>query len=386
MAERDQGKGRWGILRQALLAPAPGGHAANSASIHRHEGFHLLQRKEGPWVPTIELEEDPSTNPCGWISEALLALGDLGCEVMMVPLREPAADVDALCQQLVGGSDGALHVRTAPASSVLLVSSRGLSLRDGVVQPWRLVSYEHMGYRWQTRERSGALQRRIRVADVLCHRMHGVDNTGNVRIWAAEGVLLHVLAQPDTLPRLKGKRLLEVGGGMTGLAGLALSTMADLATVVLTDGNPDALLSQKACVRLNLMKVGTTSVSSKLLLWDRLDRQGHLQDILDDGGKFDIVIGADCLFFKDFHEDLHEILCASLLPGGCVWLLQPARGGTMQLFLELVRRHGRFQAEIVERYDEIVWQLHETYLGSEDGRYDPDIHYPILVRLTFKAS
>lgn len=40
---------------------------------------------------------------------------------------------------------------------------------------------------------------------------------------------------------MAGGRVLELGAGMSGLAGLGVAACSDAAEVVITDGNPDAL-------------------------------------------------------------------------------------------------------------------------------------------------
>ena len=55
----------------------------------------------------------------------------------------------------------------------------------------------------------------------------GVDNTNNVRVWPAEHVMLHTLLRRfgggGERVGLGGARVLELGGGMSALAGLGLA-------------------------------------------------------------------------------------------------------------------------------------------------------------------
>lgn len=45
-----------------------------------------------------------------------------------------------------------------------------------------------------------------------------------------------------------GSRVLELGAGMSGLAGLGLAACSDASEVVITDGNPDALKNLEVSV------------------------------------------------------------------------------------------------------------------------------------------
>jgi hypothetical protein len=39
----------------------------------------------------------------------------------------------------------------------------------------------------------------IKLSDLFSHRLHGVDNTGNVKVWEAESILAYVLlTQPQS--------------------------------------------------------------------------------------------------------------------------------------------------------------------------------------------
>lgn len=75
---------------------------------------------------------------------------------------------------------------------------------------------------------------------------------------------------------------------------------------------------------------------------------------------FDVIIASDCLFFKDFHQDLYWLLKSVTAPGGLVFLLQPPRGGTLQLFVDIVRSESIFSCEILSDYLDEVREGHIT--------------------------
>ena len=147
----------------------------------------------------------------------------------------------------------------------------------------------------------------------------GVDNTGNVRVWPAEEVLLflllescrrcganipgetgapgektssgcHSLLSPAFFER-GSRRVLELGGGMTALAGLGLSAAVCSFTVssssegrgpsvvplishlTLTDGNPSSVATQRAAAALNRSTLGAEVVAEPLF-WELGDEGG----------------------------------------------------------------------------------------------------------------
>ena len=61
---------------------------------------------------------------------------------------------------------------------------------------------------------------------VFSHQHCGVDNTGNVRVWAAEEVLVHMLCCEEQRELCKGKNICELGAGMSGLAGLCVGAVS----------------------------------------------------------------------------------------------------------------------------------------------------------------
>jgi len=154
-----------------------------------------------------------------------------------------------------------------------------------------------------------------RVDALLSHRNHGVDNTGNVRVWDAEatlaGFLLSVLlseehndvfdsdqdtSDSDNIMDLRSRmknalcrneesicadngqgqekcNILELGAGQAGLAGLAVASASNSLNnmkslqLVLTDGHPKCVENNRFCSTL-VPKREDISIDSQLLLWD----------------------------------------------------------------------------------------------------------------------
>ena len=110
--------------------------------------------------------------------------------------------------------------------------------------------------------------------------------------------------------------------------------------VVVTDGHPDCVSNQNICIRMNNQARSTAEdksklcVTSHLLRWSKGDPQNDLAEILENNkhhskdadGKFERIVAADCLIFRDFHDDLVWLLQSALAPNGVIFMLQPARG------------------------------------------------------------
>jgi predicted nicotinamide N-methyase len=320
---------------------------------------------------------------------------------------------------------------------------------------------------------------KMSLAELASHTHHGVDNTGNVRVWPAEQVLLHVVLQalqkrhsqrkPSTMtttramqsppavlsqmilptalcqgPRgLRGCRVLELGGGMTALAGLAIAAVTDASCVVVTDGNPESVKKQAQNIRLNAPLFSRTELLSSTvtasavvlahrLFWEHNDESGTESAMLgslaiadagaDKSGQcFDLILGADLLFFESHGalvSSLNRLLSVAN-PDAAVLLCQPSRKGTMETFLRHPEVAAHFKADLfpcdvgynvskIERsrengfvggassqgnvsgggsvpevashcYDQAVREMHRSYLG--DPNYTPTIHCPHLIRL-----
>jgi calmodulin-lysine N-methyltransferase len=126
--------------------------------------------------------------------------------------------------------------------------------------------------------------------------------------------------------RCAGRRVLELGGGMTGLCGLGLAARGGCAAVTVTDGHPDCV--RNTAVGLTMSRQAGVipprcAVRAARLRWSVNDALGDFRRLLDGGGAggagrggFDVVVAADCLFFEDFHDALLWTLEAALTSNG----------------------------------------------------------------------
>ena len=255
-------------------------------------------------------------------------------------------------------------------SSFELLDIEDLSNKDEDVV-WKLYSLSGTTKDDQVSARVRHLPRRVTL-DALT----GFNNTGNVCVWPSEEVMAyHCLKQRL---QFKGKSVLELGGGMTCLAGLMLSLTGLPALVCLTDGNKTSVDNVKEMVKANTTNFNKVAVTAEVLVWD--------ETFLDsDFCQFDFVLCADCFFFTDLHSCLARVLGKVLAPGGTALLYSPHRNGTLLSFVELIEKQGDMEVQVEDIYDQQIWRRH-LHLSSDQNSpgYKPDLHYPALVTLTRK--
>lgn len=197
----------------------------------------------------------------------------------------------------------------------------------------------------------------------------GFNNTGNICVWPSEEVLAWYL-----LPQLSlfsGKTVLELGGGMTCLAGVMMARYGQPTAVHLTDGNALSVENVRRIAQRNSLP--RTKVSQ--LDWKDFSKVTE---------QYDVILSADCLFFDDTRNFLVEALWHCLAPGGVALVMAPARGATLHAFMQCARLRG-FSCSLHPRYCDVVWSRHVQFKRN-CPEYDEDLHYPLLLLLTKSHS
>ncbi|CAL4173173.1 unnamed protein product, partial [Meganyctiphanes norvegica] len=184
---------------------------------------------------------------------------------------------------------------------------------------------------------------RLLRRDFSPSELTGFNNTGNVCIWPAEEILTYYCLM--NLNLFHGKNILELGGGMTCLAGLLVSASGVPSCTVLTDGNALSVDNVKLALERNQIP---TAITSRVLRW------GVETEMAPFYGKIDVALCADCLFFDDSRDSLLSTLRAVLNPNGMALIAAPDRNGTFQTFASLCRQY--FSVTIVDKYDSTVAQ------------------------------
>lgn len=195
----------------------------------------------------------------------------------------------------------------------------------------------------------------------------GFNNTGNICIWPSEEVLAFYLL--SNLHWFKGKKVLEVGGGMTCLAGLLLARYGNVNRIDLTDGNSLSVENVQRIIQKNQLDLN--KVESFQLDWTN-----HRQ--LNE--TYDLVLSSDCLFFDEARVDLVEAIWHFLKEDGTAIVMAPKRGNTLNCFVKIAGARG-FNCVLRNYYEDTIWQKHLKFKES-NPLYDENLHYPVLLLLS----
>ncbi|KAK0174302.1 hypothetical protein PV327_010977 [Microctonus hyperodae] len=244
---------------------------------------------------------------------------------------------------------------------------------------------------------SCVLENELFIAEVrrICktftaNELIGFNNTGNVCVWPSEECLAYYLLKNQHICR--NKKVLELGGGMSCLAGIFVAKYCEPASVTLTDGNITSVDNVRCIVARNSMeefvKCGVVQWARAATALRQTANGSRVKTWISHGGDeshrteelYDVILSADCLFFDDVRLDLVETIYGWLNDDGIALMMAPRRGTTFQKFSEAAVKRGFF-ARHTERYDAKVWSRHLELL-QPGHEYSIDLHYPILLELT----
>ena len=195
--------------------------------------------------------------------------------------------------------------------------------------------------------------------------LSGFNNTGNVFVWPSEECLSIFALENANL--FANKVVVELGAGMTGLAGLCLASNKNPPKrVTLTDGNHDSVTNLKRILEVNTEL--RCPVDAKVLRWDNEDSV----DVAD------VVVCADCLFFDNGRPALINCLSRILREGGVAFIVAPERKGTFSHFVELLSESS-LKFEVRDDYSERVTKAAKDLEDNE--KFDRDEHFPKMIKI-----
>lgn len=198
----------------------------------------------------------------------------------------------------------------------------------------------------------------------------GFNNTGNICVWPSEEVLTAYCLENKHL--FIDKSVLELGAGMTGLAGLVVGQACGAKHVLITDGNDNSVENLEIIVEENKNLNLIQNVSSKCIKW-----ANGANDLSE---QYDVIISADCLFFDEGRPQLLECLKKALKPGGTAIIVAPSRSGTFEDFVDLTIKSKAFVVSAVIRdYSAKVTAALEKL--EKDSKFIPNLHCPKVLRL-----
>lgn len=203
----------------------------------------------------------------------------------------------------------------------------------------------------------------------------GFNNTGNICIWPSEEVLAYYVLHH--LSAFHQRRVLELGGGMSCMAGLLIAKYTEAHFVHLTDGNDLSVQNANEMLSQNLPVQSVANVLCSILKWENIN-----QSIPEDA-QYDCILSADCLFFDSVRPALVNALWQFMKPTGFALIMAPCRGNTLEIFIQQAKQRG-FNCCMRKCYNRTIWQKHLKLL--ETNVYDEDIHYPILIEITKPAK
>lgn len=199
----------------------------------------------------------------------------------------------------------------------------------------------------------------------------GFNNTGNICVWPSEEALAYYIL--SRLNLFENTNVLELGGGMTCLAGLVLAKYGNPSFVHVTDGNDLSVENVRKSLNMNKFKC---TIKTSVLKWESVCLDQYAK--YPDRGRYQFILSADCLFFDESRSHLIDAIWLFLADEGVALITAPRRGHTLTHFLNECVARG-FYYDLLHCYNEAIWDKHLELIKT-DG-YDENIHYPLLIKM-----
>jgi predicted nicotinamide N-methyase len=174
-------------------------------------------------------------------------------------------------------------------------------------------------------------------------------------VWPA-GLVLAELVAGELAPRLRGKRVLELGCGL-GAVGLSAAKVG--AQVTLADREAEALEQVRSIAAENALTVETL-----LLEWSRVP-EAQVE-------RYEVILAADVVYDPSQLSPLLGAIAELLVPGGHAWLADPDRADREALELAAERAGLEFSHLLTVTQPPVV-------PTSDDSHYQP-VHVYALAK------
>lgn len=206
-----------------------------------------------------------------------------------------------------------------------------------------------------------------------------IDNTGHI-LWPAEEILAYLLKVFYESKLSKYNRVIELGSGYNGLAGIMWSKLVEFTYkkaqleancdnkidleeqfLAITDGNNQCVNDLWTNYTNNLPIPNDQYVNTQCEINKEVNTNFHgnnfvcktKQFMFNDyeifmkdecqNKQFDFIMMADVLFFRDFHFDLLNAIENLQQKDGLCWIVGPERDGTQALFEQKLQASKKFQ-------------------------------------------
>lgn len=237
---------RWNLLKKALTGDTS---KETNLSIHRFNGHSTLEKKKIIWPGyqiNYEIKDPSETNLLVFLTN-LICNYFTRCDCAEIKLIILTVDVFALLDILSSwdSTDILIDYTAITEESKVMIRAQSKQYQP-IFRQVQYFSYllPNSNINIVTRENTPKTKK-FSPQDIFSHQIFKVDNTGNVCVWFSEPIFLKLLLIDESLRSIiEGKKVLELGGGMTGLIGLGLAASGLSTDICITDGHPHCVVNQ----------------------------------------------------------------------------------------------------------------------------------------------